>query len=117
MRVFTTSFVHVHNTVNWQRSCTFSAVESEIPAFAAIITAIDSKNTSPVNMEGCVREVFSEHAVLGKIMIEKKERKTNEEITCEFSNILPITLNTLLVLCCLFSFLSCNHIMGSYSSC
>ncbi len=60
-------FPHVHNTVNWQGSCTFSTVESEIPAFAAIVTAIDSKNTSPVDMEGCVREVLGEHAVLGKI--------------------------------------------------
>ena len=56
----------VHNTVNWQRSCTFSTVESEIPAFAAPGTASDSKSTSPVNMEGCVREVLGEHTVLNK---------------------------------------------------
>ncbi len=55
---------HVHKTVNWQGGCTFSTVESEIPAFAAIITASDSKDTSLVNMESCVREVLGEHTVL-----------------------------------------------------
>ena len=55
---------HVHKTINWQGSCTFSTVESEIPAFAATVTAGDSKNASPVNMEGCVGEVFEEHTVL-----------------------------------------------------
>ncbi len=60
----TTSFPHVHNTVNWQGSCTFGTVESEVPAFAASVTVVDSQGTSKVNMEGCVREVLGEHTVL-----------------------------------------------------
>ena len=56
----------VNNSINGQGSCTFSTVESEIPAFAAIDTACDSKNTSPVNMEGCVWEVLDKHTVLYK---------------------------------------------------
>ena len=50
MGIFTTSFKHVHNTVNWKGAWTFSTVESEIPAFAAIVTAPDSQSASPVNM-------------------------------------------------------------------
>ena len=64
--IFTTSFIHVHNTVNWKGAWTFSTIESEIPAFAAVVTAGDSKIASPVNMERCVREVFEEHTVLWK---------------------------------------------------
>ena len=37
---FTTSFPQVHNTVNWKGAWTFSTVESEIPAFAAAVTAV-----------------------------------------------------------------------------
>ena len=55
----------VHTTVNRQGSCTFSTVESEIPAFAAPGTASDSKSSSPGNMEGCVREVLGKQTVLG----------------------------------------------------
>ena len=36
---FTTSFPQVHNTVNWKGTCTFSTVESKMPAFAAVVTA------------------------------------------------------------------------------
>jgi len=61
---FSTSFPQVHNTVNWKGACTFSTVESEIPAFAAAVTAVDIKNASPVNMEGSVREVLVEQTVL-----------------------------------------------------
>jgi len=39
---FTTSFPHVNNTVNWKGAWTFSTVESEIPAFAAAVTVVDS---------------------------------------------------------------------------
>ena len=66
------SFPHVHNTVNWLGTWTFSTVESEIPAFAAPVTVVDSKSTSPVNMEGCIREVFGEHTILRKSN-DKKE--------------------------------------------
>ena len=57
-------FPQEHDTVNWQGSCTFSAVESEIPAFAAPGAAFNSQCTSPVNMEGCVSQVLCEHTVL-----------------------------------------------------
>jgi len=67
MKVLILSGSHVHNTVNWQRSCTFSTVESEIPAFAAAVTAVDSKNASPVNMEGSIREVLGEQTLLTEI--------------------------------------------------
>ena len=63
-RIFTTSFIHEQNTINWKGAWTFSTVESEIPAFAAAVAVRDSKNASPVNMERCVREVFEEHTVL-----------------------------------------------------
>ena len=55
---------HVHKTINWQRSCTFSAIESEIPAFAAVVTRVDSKNASPIDMEGSVREVLGKRLAL-----------------------------------------------------
>jgi len=61
---FSTSFPQVHNTVNWKGTCTFSTVECEVPAFAAAVTAVDSKNASAVNMEGSVREVLVEQTVL-----------------------------------------------------
>ena len=66
-KILCISLPHVHNTVNWQGSCTFCTVESEIPAFATICALVDSQGTSPVNMEGCVIEVFCEHTVLWKI--------------------------------------------------
>ena len=66
MDTFSTSFPHVHNTVNWKGAWTLSTVESEIPAFTATVTAADFEIASPVNMERCVREVFEEHAVLWK---------------------------------------------------
>ncbi len=65
------SWPHVQVTVNWQGTWTFCTIESEIPAFATSVTAIDSEITSPVNMEGCVREILEEHTVLW-IYNEKK---------------------------------------------
>ena len=61
------SFTHVPQTINWQRSSTFSAVESEIPAFAAAVTGVDSKRASPIDMEGSVREVLGKQTLLGEI--------------------------------------------------
>ena len=63
---FTTPFPQEHNTVDWKGPWAFSTVKSEIPAFAAIVTAEDCKKASPVNMERCVREGFEEHTVLWK---------------------------------------------------
>ena len=42
MEIFTPSFIHVNNTVNWKGVWTFSTVESEIPALAATVTVVDS---------------------------------------------------------------------------
>jgi len=64
VNILTRCFQHVTKTINWQASCAFSNVESEIPAFGAIVTAGDSKNVSPVNMEGSVREVLAEQTLL-----------------------------------------------------
>ena len=63
----------VHNTVNGQRSWTFRAAESEIPAFATTFTAMDSKGTSPGHMEGSVREVLGEHAFLQNKLIRDRK--------------------------------------------
>ena len=64
--ILTVALPHVHNTVNWQGSCTFSTVESKIPAFATRGASVDPEGTSPVNMEGCVRKVLEENAVLNR---------------------------------------------------
>ena len=66
------SCFHVQNTINWQRSCTFSTIESEIPAFAAGVTAVDSKNASPIDMEGSVREVLGEQTLLKEIETKRR---------------------------------------------
>ena len=58
------SCLHVHKTINWQRSCAFNTVESEMPAFAAAVTGVDSKNASPIDMEGSVREVLGKRLAL-----------------------------------------------------
>ena len=74
VKIFIVSLPHVHNTVNWQGSCTFSTVESKIPAFATRCALVDSESTSPVNMEGRIGEVFGENTVLGK---NRKEKNTS----------------------------------------
>ena len=61
------SCLHVHKTINWQRSCAFNTVESEMPAFAAAVTGVDSKNASPIDMEGSVREVLSKQTLLKEV--------------------------------------------------
>ena len=66
VNILTLWFPHVHKAINWQRRCTFSTVESEIPAFAAAVTVLNPYSTSPVNMEGSVREVLGEQTLLWK---------------------------------------------------
>ena len=75
MGISTIILIHVHNTVNWKRTWTFSTVESEIPAFATTCAIADSKNASPVNMEGCARGVFEEHTVLWEKDDKNKQEK------------------------------------------
>ena len=74
VQILTVALPHVHNTINWQGSCTFSTVESKIPAFATRCTPVDSEGTNPVDMEGRIGEVFGENTVLGK---NKKEKNTS----------------------------------------
>ena len=66
MEIFITACLHVDNSVNGQRSRTLSAIESEVPTFAAAIAAVNSQCTRPVNMKGSIRKVFGENTVLQK---------------------------------------------------
>ena len=64
--IFITARRHVDNSVNRQRSRTLRAIESEVPTFAAVIAALNSQYTRPVNMKGSIRKVFGENTVLQK---------------------------------------------------
>ena len=64
MEIFITACLHVDNSVNRQRSRTLSAIESEVPTFAAVIAVVNSQCTRPVNMKGSIRKVFGENTVL-----------------------------------------------------
>ena len=66
MEIFITACLHVDNSVNRQRSRTLSTIESKVPTFAAVIAAVNSQGTCPVNMKGCIRNVFGENTVLQK---------------------------------------------------
>ena len=66
MEIFITACLHVDNSVNRQRSRTLSAIESEVPTFAAAIAVVNSQCTRPVNMKGSIRKVFGENTVLQK---------------------------------------------------
>ena len=66
MEIFITACLHVDNSVNRQRSRTLSAIESEVPTFAAVIAVVNSQCTRPVNMKGSIRKVFGENTVLQK---------------------------------------------------
>ena len=66
MEIFITTCLHVDDSVNGQRSRTLSAIESEVPTFAAGIAAVNSQYTRPVNMKGSIRKVFGENTVLQK---------------------------------------------------
>ena len=67
MEIFITACLHIDHSVNGQRSRTFSAIESEVPTFAAAIAFVNSQCTRPVNMKRSIREVFGENTVLQKI--------------------------------------------------
>ena len=66
MEIFITACLHVDNSVNRQRSRTLSAIESEVPTFAAVIAVVNSQCTRQVNMKGSIRKVFGENTVLQK---------------------------------------------------
>ena len=50
MEVLTFACLHVSYPVNGQRSRTLSAIESEVPTFAAAITAVNPQRTRPINL-------------------------------------------------------------------
>ena len=50
MDILTSACLHVSHSVNGQKSRTLSAIESEVPTFAAAITAVNPQRTRPVNM-------------------------------------------------------------------
>ena len=66
MEILITARRHVDDSVNGQRSRALSAIESEVPTFAAVIAVVNSQCTRPVNMKGSIRKVFGENTVLQK---------------------------------------------------
>ena len=66
METFLTACLHVDNSVNGQRSRTLSTIESEVPTFAAVIAAVNTQCTRPVNMKGSIRKILGENTVLQK---------------------------------------------------
>ena len=80
MEIFITARRQVDNSVNGQRSRTFSAIGSEVPTFAAAIAVVNSQGTRPVNMKGSIRKVFGENTVLKQKKYKTFDRKSiNEE--------------------------------------
>ena len=71
--IFISACLHIDHSVNGQRSRTFSAIESEVPTFAAAIAFVNSQCTRPVNMKRSIREDFGETTVLQKIQKKKTE--------------------------------------------
>ena len=77
--IFITACLHVDHSVNGQRSRTFSAIESEVPTFAAVIAFVNSQCTRPVNMKRSIREVFGGNTVLQKIQKKFDRKSINKE--------------------------------------
>ena len=71
MEIFATAVSHVDNSVNRQGTRTLSAIESEVPTFAAAIAAVNSQCTRPVNMKSSIRKVFCKDTVLSKMEIKE----------------------------------------------
>ena len=69
--IFITACPHVDNSVNGQRSRTLSAIESEVPTFAAAIAVENFQCTRPVNMKSSIRKVFCKDTVLSKKEIKE----------------------------------------------
>ena len=67
MEIFATAVSHVDNSVNGQGTRTLSAIESEVPTFAAV----NSQCTRPVNMKSSIRKVFCKDTVLSKMEIKE----------------------------------------------
>ena len=71
MEIFATAVSHVDNSVNGQGTRTLSAIESEVPTFAAAIASVNSQCTRPVNMKSSIRKVFCKDTVLSKMEIKE----------------------------------------------
>ena len=75
--IFIPAFLLIDQSVNGQRSRTFSAIESEVPTFAAVIASVNSQCTRPVNMKRSIREDFGEITVLQK---NTKKKMTENQL-------------------------------------
>ena len=71
MEIFATAISHVDNSVNGQGTRTLSAIESEVPTFAAAIASVNSQCTRLVNMKSSIRKVFCKDTVLSKMEIKE----------------------------------------------
>ena len=71
MEIFATAVSHVDNSVNGQGTRTLSAIESEVPTFAAAIAVLNSQCTGPVNMKSSIRKVFCKDTVPSKKEIKE----------------------------------------------
>ena len=71
MEIFATAVSRVDNSVNGQGTRTLSAIESEVPTFAAVTAAVNSQCTRPVNMKSSIRKVFCKDTVLSKMEIKE----------------------------------------------
>ena len=64
---------HVECTVNRPSRAALGAIELEVPAATAVVTAINPEVTRKVDMEGSVRVLLHEFTALLKIQEGKKE--------------------------------------------
>ena len=71
------AIVHVECTFNRSRDSAFSAIESEIPAAAAVITVVDPEVASKEHTKCSVGVIFNEVTVLSKKEEKKKKRVCN----------------------------------------
>ena len=71
MEILATVFSHADNSVDGQGTRTLSAIESEVPTFAAVIAVVNSQCTRPVNMKSGIRKVFCKDTVLSKMEIKE----------------------------------------------
>ena len=72
MKIFISTCLHVDNSINGQRTRTLSAIESEVPTFAAGIAAVNSQCTRPVNMKGSIRKVLGKNTFLSNMGTQEK---------------------------------------------
>ena len=69
VKIVVPSSPHVECTINRPRRAALGAIELEIPAATAVVTAINPEVTSKVDMEGSVCVLLHEFTVLLKKMV------------------------------------------------